>query len=159
DHQGGRVRDPAPGHQLYDILVQRVGRQRVLQACVSVEHVGEVEHEVPTALDGRGELQLVGRLREPLSPATIADQVLLDGLRLEVVGGPAKDVAAILERIDRLVIEDPTPGAEDARADDLSNLDAVAVVENVRNLGLRIPYRRHAVREVHVELPQLRAVQ
>ena len=52
----------------------------------------------------------------------------------------------------------PGPGGVDARPDDLAGLDEIAVREHVGRPGLRVARRGHAVREIHLIRPYLRAM-
>ena len=149
---------PLVRFELHDIFEQREDRHRMLEAGVAVLHEREVHREVRPALGGGREAQLLRRHDHPLPHFAIAGQVLLDRLRVVVIGVAAHDVARFVETLDVVLREDAGAGGVEARADQRAGLHQVGVGENVGRRRLRIALRRDAVRETRHELRDLIAV-
>ena len=124
----------------------------MLEPCVAVLRQREVHGEVGPALGGRGEPEFTGGHDHPLPYLAIPCEVLLDRLRIEVVGVAAQHVPGLVQARDLVRAEDAGSGGVEARADQLAGLHQVDVRQDVLGRCLGIPLRRHSVCELGQEL-------
>ena len=80
----------------------------MLEPRIAVLHQRQIHREVRPAFGGGREAQLLRRHDDPLPHLAVAGQVLLDRLRVVVVGVAANDVARFVEALD--VVGEKIPG-------------------------------------------------
>ena len=157
-HQRWCVGNAALRLQLHDVLEQREDRHGVLEAGIPVLHEREVHREVGATLGRGGKPQLLRGHDHPLAHFAVAGEILLDRLRVVVIGVPAQHITRLVQALDVVGGEDAGARGIQTRSDQRARFHEIGVGENVGGRRLRIALRGDAVGEVGEQLRHLIAM-
>ncbi len=127
----------------------------MLGAGIAVYRFRHVLLEVQIVLGCRHQAELARGHDDPLAHLPVTGAVLLDGVRVVVLGVAAKNVASIIQAVDVLGPEHTGSGGKDSRPENVTRLDQVSVGQYIGGSRLRVAGGGNSVREIGEVLPHL----